>query len=1113
MGCTQTRPLSGTPQAATSSCSASSSSAVAGEEELRQLRQQRERSLEVMRRLESALARTGMKIEPGIGNDSFRLPPQQAAAGRGHPQLHALAQPPQPPLSPSARPSQLYRQMTSYGLSLLALADDPEHQNWRNSADPYAVLASSHANPALNPGLGRRRSTNSDFKLEEHARARARSKAHSRTSSASLNEVGTGSARRRASSDTGELLPPTQLARCPSLAQVKNDLLVSSASWRVAQTARLAAERRQKPQPPSQPPSQQQQQTSQQPPPSQQQQQQQQQQRPPRSSLDGMCDQLLDDDSMSEGTSDDDGGAGSGGRYDITPGTSSQRPSGAPPAAAGDSGSPGAGSSDAGSPEAATRLLLHRENASQFMHSVVISAFRTSHAITFDKPWGRCVARPGDYVVHGAGGDGVSDLVPMAAETFHEAYRPVEAAAAAAEEVIGAAVPSPTRFRPRSVVLARRMSCVFEATPTKRLVRTPELAGREAGSLPHQDGGTSGTPGMYLVQDSMGQQWACSAERFRTTYSTCGNTEWLLSVLSGVDSLSRSGSCGSGLRRVRSASAAPHRTRSPQQSNASPRRVSDNSKDEVLAMAGSGRSRASSMPEAWSEGGGGRDVIYGVEVDAHEWAQQLRAVLARADDWRFDVFALAQATDGRPLLHAGLHLFSRHGLLSGSSLVASAPPSPAGAAGAGAAGAGAGAPAVCVAEETLALFLSAVERTYLPNPYHNSSHATDVMLSAHQLLLASGFGAALAPAELLAVLLAAAVHDVGHPGTSNAFQINSCAEVALRYNDVSVLENFHCATAFQIMRGAVGGGRANVLEVLPVATRNETRKLMVQLVMATDLAKHNALLQEFQAHCEGGGLTPAAVLRGGEDAAAARSVLLSLTMKCADLSHPAKDAETHLRWTGLMMQEFADQLDKERALGLPISMAVESDAAGVASSQVGFLKFIIEPLYAAYCGFWRQGEEEEEAASREGGARGKGAAEGGENGAAVAAPAPPPVTKLDFDANVAQNIAMWRADGTSEDHPLGNRCKPKEPVKGGRRKSGRKSSKPAKSGRGQQQGAASAPRPATHASAGSERQRQPQQKDPPAPPPAAAVVVAVAVAAAPIVVRADPASASAGVVV
>ena len=82
-------------------------------------------------------------------------------------------------------------------------------------------------------------------------------------------------------------------------------------------------------------------------------------------------------------------------------------------------------------------------------------------------------------------------------------------------------------------MLARRMSCAFEATPTKRLVRTPELAGREAGSLPHQDGGTSGTPGMYLVQDSMGQQWACSAERFRTTYSTCGNTEWLLQVLSG----------------------------------------------------------------------------------------------------------------------------------------------------------------------------------------------------------------------------------------------------------------------------------------------------------------------------------------------------------------------------------------------------------------------------------------------------------------------------------------------------------------------------------------------------------------------------------------------------
>lgn len=53
--------------------------------------------------------------------------------------------------------------------------------------------------------------------------------------------------------------------------------------------------------------------------------------------------------------------------------------------------------------------------------------------------------------------------------------------------------------------------------------------------------------------------------------------------------------------------------------------------------------------------------------------------------------------------------------------------------------------------------------------------------------------------EVFAALVAAAVHDVDHPGRSNHFLIETSDDLAVLYNDNSVLENHHLAVAFKIM--------------------------------------------------------------------------------------------------------------------------------------------------------------------------------------------------------------------------------------------------------------------------------------------------------------------------
>jgi hypothetical protein len=87
--------------------------------------------------------------------------------------------------------------------------------------------------------------------------------------------------------------------------------------------------------------------------------------------------------------------------------------------------------------------------------------------------------------------------------------------------------------------------------------------------------------------------------------------------------------------------------------------------------------------------------------------------------------------------------------------------------------------------------------------------------------------------EQFALLLAAFMHDVDHPGVSNAFLSNVEDALALRYNDAAVLENHHAALTCEMMRDAVGG--TDVLSPFPLAERKRMRQLVITSILATDM--------------------------------------------------------------------------------------------------------------------------------------------------------------------------------------------------------------------------------------------------------------------------------------
>ena len=87
---------------------------------------------------------------------------------------------------------------------------------------------------------------------------------------------------------------------------------------------------------------------------------------------------------------------------------------------------------------------------------------------------------------------------------------------------------------------------------------------------------------------------------------------------------------------------------------------------------------------------------------------------------------------------------------------------------------------------------------------------------------------------MLAYILAAACHDLDHKGYSNVYLIETKDKLAIRYNDQSVLENHHVATAFDIL----SQNEYDIFAKLCKKDYKRIRKLMIGAILATDMAKH-----------------------------------------------------------------------------------------------------------------------------------------------------------------------------------------------------------------------------------------------------------------------------------
>ncbi|XP_041425179.1 cAMP-specific 3',5'-cyclic phosphodiesterase 4D isoform X2 [Xenopus laevis] len=245
--------------------------------------------------------------------------------------------------------------------------------------------------------------------------------------------------------------------------------------------------------------------------------------------------------------------------------------------------------------------------------------------------------------------------------------------------------------------------------------------------------------------------------------------------------------------------------------------------------------------------------------------------------------------------------------------------------------------------DTLITYLMTLEDHYHADvAYHNNIHAADVAQSTHVLLSSPALEAVFTDLEILAAIFASAIHDVDHPGVSNQFLINTNSELALMYNDSSVLENHHLAVGFKLLQEE----NCDIFQNLTKKQRQLLRKMVIDIVLATDMSKHMNLLADLKTMVETKKVTSSGVLL--LDNYSDRIQVLQNMVHCADLSNPTKPLPIYRHWTDRIMEEFFRQGDRERERGMEISPMCDKHNASVEKSQVGFIDYIVHPLWETW---------------------------------------------------------------------------------------------------------------------------------------------------------------------
>ncbi|GAB1599374.1 high affinity cAMP-specific and IBMX-insensitive 3',5'-cyclic phosphodiesterase 8B-like isoform X2 [Argonauta hians] len=313
--------------------------------------------------------------------------------------------------------------------------------------------------------------------------------------------------------------------------------------------------------------------------------------------------------------------------------------------------------------------------------------------------------------------------------------------------------------------------------------------------------------------------------------------------------------------------------------------------------------------------------------------ENIQQILEKETSWHFNIIDLEKATNNRPLVYLGLKILLRYRACE----------------------------VLNISESCLMEWLQTIESKYHSgNSYHNSTHAADVLQSTAFFLEQLKYKSIFDPMDEISCLISAIIHDVDHPGRTNAFLINARNDLAMLYNDLAVLENHHVSLAFSL---TCKDDSVNIFKNLSQDDFCSMRYSIIDMVLATEMTKHFEHVSKFN-NCiskvmakpsetspmsDQSSLDSASDIVGQLSTDESRMVLKRMLMKCADISNPCRPLDLCITWAKRIAEEYFDQTDEEIAKKLPIVMPIFSrSTCSIPKSQCSFIEYFVQGMYESW---------------------------------------------------------------------------------------------------------------------------------------------------------------------